>query len=48
MITTDVFDYPPFPTLTTERLVLRELTVAEAADVFIFHGDSEAHKYNAA
>jgi len=35
-----------FPTLTTERLVLRELLPADAADVLIFRGDPEVQKYD--
>jgi ribosomal-protein-alanine N-acetyltransferase len=35
-----------FPTLTTERLVLRELFPADAADVLIFRGDPEVQKYD--
>jgi RimJ/RimL family protein N-acetyltransferase len=30
-----------FPTLTTERLILRELLPIDAADVLIFRGDPE-------
>jgi ribosomal-protein-alanine N-acetyltransferase len=35
-----------FPTLTTERLVLRELLSTDAADVLIFRGDPEVQKYD--
>ena len=47
MHTTELFDFGPFPTLTTERLVLRDLTDADAADVYVFWGDPEVQKYNA-
>jgi [ribosomal protein S5]-alanine N-acetyltransferase len=35
-----------FPTLTTERLILRELFPADAADVLVFRGDPEVQKYD--
>lgn len=35
-----------FPTLTTERLVLRELLPTDAADVLVFRGDPEVQKYD--
>jgi len=35
-----------FPTLTTERLVLRELLPADAANVLVFRGDPEVQKYD--
>jgi ribosomal-protein-alanine N-acetyltransferase len=34
------------PTLTTERLVLRELLPADAADVLIIRGDPDVQKYD--
>jgi [ribosomal protein S5]-alanine N-acetyltransferase len=34
------------PTLTTERLALRELLPADAADVLIIRGDPEVQKYD--
>ncbi len=43
---TDVFDFSTFPTLTTERLVLREPLLTDATDVLIFRGDPEVQKYN--
>ena len=43
-----VFDFAAFPTLTTERLRLREPVPADAADVFVFRSDSEVQKYNSA
>lgn len=41
------FDFGPFPVLTTERLILRELTLADAEDVFVFWGDPEVQRFNA-
>ena len=35
-----------FPTLTTQRLVLRELLPTDAADVLTFRGDPEVQKYD--
>lgn len=35
-----------FPTLTTERLVLRELLLTDAADILIFRGDPEVQQYD--
>ena len=43
---TRVFDFSAFPTLTTERLVLRELVSPDAPDVFVFRSDPEVQKYN--
>ncbi|MBB6053623.1 GNAT family N-acetyltransferase [Armatimonas rosea] len=39
-------DLPPFPTLTTKRLVLRELTRADADDVFAFRSDPVVQQYD--
>lgn len=39
-------DLAEFPTLTTERLVLRELAPADAADLFAFRSDADAQRYN--
>jgi len=41
------FDFGPFPVLTTERLILREMTPADAEDVFVFWGDPEVQRFNA-
>lgn len=41
-------DPSPFPTLTTERLVLRELTRADAEDVFAFRSDPVVQQYDEA
>ena len=35
-----------FPTLRTERLVLRELLPGDAADVLVFRGDPEVQRYD--
>ena len=43
-----VFDFAAFPTLTTERLLLRELAPADAPDVLVFRSDPEGQKYNSA
>jgi [ribosomal protein S5]-alanine N-acetyltransferase len=40
------FNFTTFPTLTTERLILREVGPADAADVFVFRSDYEVQKYN--
>ena len=42
----ELFDFSAFPTLTTKRLVLRDLARSDAADVFVFRGDYEVQKYN--
>jgi [ribosomal protein S5]-alanine N-acetyltransferase len=36
----------PFPTLTTQRLILRELTPADAADVLAFRSDPLVQQYD--
>jgi ribosomal-protein-alanine N-acetyltransferase len=41
-----VFDFSAFPTLETERLVLREPVSSDAPDVFVFRSDAEVQKYN--
>lgn len=40
------FDFSTFPTLITDRLLLREVALADAADVFVFRSDYEVQKYN--
>ena len=35
-----------FPTLTTERLILRELRPEDAADVLVFRGDPYVQRFN--
>lgn len=47
MESTDLFDFGDFPVLTTERLVLRQPRVTDAADVFVFWGDPVVQKFNA-
>lgn len=42
---TDI-DFSLFPTLTTERLVLREVDPADARDLLIFRGDPEVQRFN--
>ena len=42
-----MFDFSYFPTLTTERLVLRELAPTDDEAVFLFWSDPEVQKYNA-
>ncbi len=42
-----VFDFSAFPTLTTDRLILREPLSSDAADVFVFRSDPVVQKYNA-
>ena len=39
-------DRSPFPNLTTERLLLRELTPADAADVLAFRSDPVVQQYD--
>ncbi|MFT4166879.1 MAG: GNAT family N-acetyltransferase [Microlunatus sp.] len=41
-------DFANFPTLTTERLVLREPVVDDAADVLVFRSDPIVQRYNSA
>jgi ribosomal-protein-alanine N-acetyltransferase len=43
---TDMFDFGSFPTLETERLVLRELTPADPASILVIWGDPEVQRYN--
>ncbi|CAE7486379.1 yoaA, partial [Symbiodinium microadriaticum] len=40
------FDFSSFPALCTPRLMLREVQVSDAQDVFGFRGDYEVTKYN--
>jgi ribosomal-protein-alanine N-acetyltransferase len=47
MESTDLFDFGPFPRLTTRRLALREILETDAADVLVCWGDPEVQKYNA-
>jgi [ribosomal protein S5]-alanine N-acetyltransferase len=41
-----IFDFTSFPVLKTERLILRELNRADAADVLVFRGDPIVQKYD--
>jgi ribosomal-protein-alanine N-acetyltransferase len=41
-----VFDFPAFPLLATERLVLREVLPSDALDVLVFRSDPEVQRYN--
>lgn len=41
-----MFDFTTFPTLTTPRLILRELVSSDAADLFAIHGDPEVQQYD--
>lgn len=43
----NVYDFEYFPTLTTERLILRELRLDDAEAVFESWSDPEVQKYNA-
>jgi ribosomal-protein-alanine N-acetyltransferase len=43
---TDGFDFSSFPTLTTERLTLRELLLSDAPDLLVFRGDPRVQRYN--
>ena len=38
-------NFDPFPVLTTERLVLRQMTAADANEVFFFRSDDVVMKY---
>lgn len=38
--------FTTFPTLNTDRLVLRNVVATDAADIFAFRGDPEVQKYN--
>lgn len=40
------FDFSTFPTLATDRLVLREFRVDDAGDLFAFRSDADEQKYN--
>jgi len=40
------FDFSSFPTLTTPRLILREITPDDAADLYSFLSDPEGQKYD--
>lgn len=41
-----LFDFSSFPVLETERLVLREVQMRDAADILIFRGDPVVQRFN--
>jgi [ribosomal protein S5]-alanine N-acetyltransferase len=41
-----VFDFSSFPTLVTDRVMLRQLRSDDAADVLVFRSDPEAQRFN--
>jgi ribosomal-protein-alanine N-acetyltransferase len=43
---TVLFDYATFPVLTTPRLVLREIVLADAPGIFAIRGDFAVTRYN--
>lgn len=43
---TDLFDFAKFPTLQTQRLILREITSDDALDVFQIRSDYQVTRYN--
>ncbi len=43
---TDLFDFSTFPTLKTERLILREITSDDALAVFQLRSDYQVTRYN--
>ena len=43
--TTDTTDLTAFPVLQTERLLLREIVVADAPALFEIHGDAELMRW---
>jgi len=47
MSTIDKFPFPEFPVLQTKRLILREVTLSDAKDVFVFRSDAYVQRYNA-
>ena len=46
MTSNGLFDFTVFPTLKTERLILREMIPADAEAIFRIRGDYEVTKYN--
>lgn len=45
-MTNKLFDYSSFPTLSTTRLILRQVRLTDAADVLIFRGDPYVQHFN--
>jgi len=43
---TDPFDFFEFPVLKTERLILREVHLADAPDLLVFRGDPYVQRFN--
>lgn len=41
-----LFDFSEFPTLTTERLILREPQLSDAPDVLVFRSDPYVQRFN--
>jgi len=39
-------EFSTYPTLMTERLILREVRLADAADVLVFRGDAYVQRFN--
>lgn len=46
LMTNKLFDYSSFPTLSTTRLILRQVRLTDAADVLIFRGDPYVQHFN--
>lgn len=42
----DDFPFPTFPVLQTERLILREVALSDAEDVFVFRSNAYVQRYN--
>ena len=42
------FDFREFPTLETDRLILRQMRLSDAEDVLIFRGDEYVQRFNSA
>jgi ribosomal-protein-alanine N-acetyltransferase len=47
MNTTEQLDLSEFPIIETQRLVLRQPVLSDAADIFVFRGDPMVQRYNA-
>ena len=42
----DEYQFTEFPLLETERLILREAILSDAADIFVFRSDSYVQRFN--